>query len=238
MTTRSSRYLRVPAIALMVGASLATAVVALADDGGGAREATADTAETSIRAAVADGGRDRADPDRGGGGGQDDRSGDVRSELVPAAVVDRLSRALDRAQERLRPRHPVRTASYDYGDSGAVFGAGRSGHIHEGQDVFAPAGTPLVAVTDGEVVEAGTDGGRGNHVTIHDPERDQTYVYFHMLAPTDVAVGDRVRAGQPLGEVGCTGSCFGDHLHFEVRDGRGGEGRAIDPLPLLERWER
>jgi murein DD-endopeptidase MepM/ murein hydrolase activator NlpD len=35
--------------------------------------------------------------------------------------------------------------------------------------------------------------------------------------------------------VGCTGSCWGDHLHFEVRSGRGTTGESHDPLPLLER---
>lgn len=132
--------------------------------------------------------------------------------------------------------HPV-TGSVDYGDAGAVFGAVRSGHIHEGQDIFAPAGTPLVAVRDGVVVEAGTDGGRGNHVSIHSREAGETYVYFHLLSPATVQVGERVRGGDEVGRLGCTGSCYGDHLHFEVHEGDGAEGEAIDPLPLLQRWE-
>jgi murein DD-endopeptidase MepM/ murein hydrolase activator NlpD len=49
--------------------------------------------------------------------------------------------------------------------------------------------------------------------------------------------GDQVAAGDPVGAVGCTGSCWGNHLHFEVRMGRGVEGKPIDPLPLLRRWE-
>lgn len=132
--------------------------------------------------------------------------------------------------------HPV-VGSVDYGDSGAVFGAQRSGHVHEGQDVFAPAGTPLAAVRDGVVLEAGSDGGRGNHVSVYSKEADQTYAYFHLLSPAPVQAGDRVRGGEKVGELGCTGSCFGDHLHFEVHEGKGAEGRALDPLPLLERWE-
>jgi murein DD-endopeptidase MepM/ murein hydrolase activator NlpD len=134
-----------------------------------------------------------------------------------------------------RPVHPV-GGQVDYGSLEAGFGAARSGHVHSGQDVFAPAGTPLVAVDDGIVAEAGSDGGRGNYVALFDPARRRTYVYFHMLEPAAVRQGERVSAGQRLGAVGCTGSCWGDHLHFEVRLGRGAYGEAIDPLPLLRDW--
>ncbi|HEV2075388.1 MAG TPA: M23 family metallopeptidase [Thermoleophilaceae bacterium] len=125
-------------------------------------------------------------------------------------------------------------AAPDYGSSGARFGAPRSGHMHEGQDLFAPAGTPLVAASDGVVLETGSDGGRGNFVAMYGPARDETFVYLHMLAPAEVTVGERVEAGQRVGEVGCTGTCFGDHLHFEVREGSGTAGPAEDPLPLLQ----
>jgi murein DD-endopeptidase MepM/ murein hydrolase activator NlpD len=103
--------------------------------------------------------------------------------------------------------------------------------------VFAPAGTPLLAVRDGEVVEAGSDAERGNHVSIYSMDADRTYVYFHLLSPAMVEAGDRVSGGDRVGELGCTGSCYGDHLHFEVHQGRGAEGPAVDPLPPLRRWE-
>jgi murein DD-endopeptidase MepM/ murein hydrolase activator NlpD len=130
--------------------------------------------------------------------------------------------------------HPVVAESFDYGEAGAEFGASRSGHVHEGQDIFAPSGTPLVAVADGEVVGAGSDGGRGNYVSIHDPDRDRTYNYFHMLEAASVQPGEAVRAGQRIGALGCTGSCFGEHLHFEVRRGTDPYGPAEDPLPFLD----
>jgi murein DD-endopeptidase MepM/ murein hydrolase activator NlpD len=126
----------------------------------------------------------------------------------------------------------------DFGETGARFGAGRSGHAHEGQDLFAPAGTPLVSVRDGEVVEKGDDGGRGNYVAIWSRAARRTFVYLHMLRPTPLAPGERVRAGQRIGAVGCTGSCWGDHLHLEVRGGRGTTGGPHDPLPLLRRLAR
>jgi murein DD-endopeptidase MepM/ murein hydrolase activator NlpD len=124
----------------------------------------------------------------------------------------------------------------DYGTAENAFGAPRSGHIHAGQDMFAPPGTPEVAVTDAVVAETGSDGGQGNYVYLYDPKLDRTYVYMHMIEPAKVKTGERVHAGQLLGGVGCTGSCWGDHLHFEVRDGRGYTGEARDPMPLLRQW--
>jgi len=132
--------------------------------------------------------------------------------------------------------HPVVGAT-GYGEAGARFGASRGGRAHEGQDVFAPAGTPLVAVRDGVVLETGNDGGRGNYLALFSPAAGETYLYLHMVAPSRVAVGERVSVGQRVGEVGCTGSCFGDHLHFEVRSGRGSTGAPIDPLERLLRWK-
>ena len=151
---------------------------------------------------------------------------------VLARQVRRLAAAADRAGT---PRFPV-AGPFNWGQDGARYGAARSGHVHEGQDVFARTGTPLVVVSDGVVVEAGTDGGRGNYVAIYDPDARRTYVYLHMVAPSLVGAGERVRAGARVGAVGCSGSCFGDHLHLEARRGRGSTGPSIDPLPHLQRW--
>ena len=144
-----------------------------------------------------------------------------------------------RELRQLRPAavHPV-AAPVDYGEGGARYGADRGGRMHEGQDVFAPAGTPLVAVRDGVVLETGDDGGRGNYLAIWSREAGETYVYLHLLAPPEVGAGSNVRAGQRVGRVGCTGSCYGDHLHFEVRRGRDLEAAPRDPLALLRRWPR
>ncbi|HYP49256.1 MAG TPA: M23 family metallopeptidase [Thermoleophilaceae bacterium] len=122
-----------------------------------------------------------------------------------------------------------------YGETAARFGADRGGRRHEGQDIFAPAGTPLLALSDSVVTETGNNGGRGNYIALFSPRRRQTYVYLHMSEPTRLRPGNRARAGQRIGSVGCTGSCWGDHLHLEVRAGRGTQGRPLDPLPLLRR---
>jgi murein DD-endopeptidase MepM/ murein hydrolase activator NlpD len=146
-------------------------------------------------------------------------------------TLRRLYPAIERAH------FPV-VGGHRYGESGARFGTARSGHVHEGQDVFARAGTPLVAVTDGVVLEAGDGGGRGNYVAIYDGYTRRTYVYLHLLHPARVKAGERVAGGRRIGAVGCTGSCWGDHLHFEIRIGRGANGKAVDPLPHLRSWAR
>ena len=130
--------------------------------------------------------------------------------------------------------HPV-DGAVGYGESAARYGTFRNGHVHAGQDVFAPAGTPLLAVRDAVVLETGNDGGRGNYIALYSRSQRETYVYLHMIAPARLRVGERVRAGDRVGRVGCTGSCWGDHLHFEVRSGRGVTGETRDPLPLLRR---
>jgi murein DD-endopeptidase MepM/ murein hydrolase activator NlpD len=134
--------------------------------------------------------------------------------------------------------------AHDFGDAQARFGASRYGHVHEGQDIFGKVGTPEVAVHDGVVVDRGKnsdpdDGGRGNYVAIYSPADSHSFVYMHMLRPSPVQLGDHVHAGQLLGRLGCTGSCEGPHLHFEVRIGKaslGAETKAVDPLQYLRHW--
>jgi murein DD-endopeptidase MepM/ murein hydrolase activator NlpD len=154
--------------------------------------------------------------------------GDAFSELAEAAA------AVEVAPPEPEAWFPVR-GTIDFGAYDARFGAWRGSRRHDGQDVFAEAGTPLVAIRDGSVVETGDDGGRGNYVAIWSPEVDRTFVYLHMRAPTPLAVGDTVEGGERVGAVGCTGSCWGDHLHLEMLVGRGTTGRPLDPLPLLRR---
>ncbi len=155
------------------------------------------------------------------------------------ARLKREQRKQEAAREARRnpgPFVPV-IGKVDYGTSANAFGAARTGHVHSGHDMFAPAGTPLVAVTDGVIVEAGSDGGQGNYVHLYDHESDLTYIYMHMIEPARHQAGDEVDAGAELGGVGCTGSCSGDHLHFEIRKGKGMTGEARDPLPDLKDWE-
>jgi murein DD-endopeptidase MepM/ murein hydrolase activator NlpD len=103
----------------------------------------------------------------------------------------------------------------------------RWGRMHEGIDIGVPAGTPIHAAASGRVVYSGWMGGYGNLVAI-DHGRGLSTAYGHQ---SSIAVGNGliVTQGQVIGYVGCTGHCFGDHLHFEVRI----NGTAVDPLGYL-----
>jgi murein DD-endopeptidase MepM/ murein hydrolase activator NlpD len=133
---------------------------------------------------------------------------------------------------------------HDFGDAQARFGASRYGHVHEGQDILGNVGTPEVAVHDGVVVDLGKDGGRdsggrGNYLVIYSPADNHSFVYMHMLKPSPLQFGDQVHAGQQVGQLGCSGSCDGPHLHFEVRIGKAtlrSDTKPVDPLPDLRQW--
>ncbi|HEY6780566.1 MAG TPA: M23 family metallopeptidase [Thermoleophilaceae bacterium] len=149
-----------------------------------------------------------------------------------ARVVEGFAAPATLEPERFPVLGPI-----DFGEGDARYGAARSGHVHAGQDVFAPAGTPLVALRGGVVVEVGDDGGRGNYIAVYTPGLHETYLYLHMLRPTSLRPHDQIVVGARVGRVGCTGSCWGDHLHLELRRGRGTLGATRDPLPLLRRLE-
>ena len=98
--------------------------------------------------------------------------------------------------------------------------------MHNGIDIPAPGGTPIVAAADGKVItNAFQAGGAGNYIKI-DHGGGLTTVYMHMQSKSPLAVGTQVTAGQTVGPVGTTGGSTGNHLHFEVRV----NGEAQDPL--------
>ena len=128
---------------------------------------------------------------------------------------------------------------FDWGGEGSRFGAKRHSHTHQGQDLSASEGTPVVAPRGG-LVEAVQyqAAGAGHYLVLDADDEDHDYVFMHLRTGSiTVDEGDRVRTGQVIGEVGNTGSSTGPHLHFEIWVGgwyTGGE--PIDPLPLLQSW--
>jgi len=103
----------------------------------------------------------------------------------------------------------------------------RWGRMHEGIDIGVGYGTPIHAAASGRVVYAGWMSGYGNLVAI-DHGRGISTAYGHQSSIA-VAVGQIVSQGETIGYVGCTGHCFGPHLHFEVRI----NGAPVDPLGYL-----
>jgi murein DD-endopeptidase MepM/ murein hydrolase activator NlpD len=103
----------------------------------------------------------------------------------------------------------------------------RWGRMHEGIDIGAAYGTPIHAAAAGRVVYAGWMEGYGNLVAI-DHGGGVSTAYGHQSSIA-VGIGQVVSQGQTIGYVGCTGHCFGPHLHFEVRI----NGTPVDPLGYL-----
>lgn len=103
----------------------------------------------------------------------------------------------------------------------------RWGRMHEGIDIAAGSGTPIVASATGRVIYSGWMGGYGNLVVI-DHGGGLSTAYAHQSS-IGASSGQSVSQGQTIGYVGCTGHCYGPHLHFEVRVGGG----AVDPLGYL-----
>jgi murein DD-endopeptidase MepM/ murein hydrolase activator NlpD len=103
----------------------------------------------------------------------------------------------------------------------------RWGRMHEGIDIGVGYGTPIHAAAAGRVVYAGWMSGYGNLVAIdHGGGISTAYGHQSSIA---VSLGAVVAQGQTIGYVGCTGHCFGPHLHFEVRI----NGAPVDPLGYL-----
>ena len=105
----------------------------------------------------------------------------------------------------------------------------RWGRPHEGVDIAVPAGTPIRAAKDGTIAFAESEaesGGYGNYTCIdHGGGLSTCYAHQSSFAITSGSV----QQGDVIGYVGCTGHCFGDHLHFEVRI----NGTAVDPMGYL-----
>ena len=103
----------------------------------------------------------------------------------------------------------------------------RWGRLHAGVDIAVPAGTGIRAADGGQVVLAAWTGGYGNYVCIqHTGSLSTCYAHLSSYA---VSSGSSVSQGQVIGSVGCTGHCFGDHLHFETRV----NGSPVDPMGYL-----
>jgi murein DD-endopeptidase MepM/ murein hydrolase activator NlpD len=160
----------------------------------------------------------------------DGRYASVHADLgTLAGRTGRSERVLAGVGRRLRAvSHPLR-ASISWPVSGPLlepYGPRGSGW-HSGIDIDAPDGAPVSPAAPGIVVERGWDEGYGNRVVVAHGRGLET-VYAHLERIT-VDTGVFVSEWSRVGTVGCTGTCDGGHLHFEIRIG----GVSSDPLLWL-----
>ena len=100
--------------------------------------------------------------------------------------------------------------------------------FHNGVDLAAPGGSPILAAYDGKVVAAGYSSSMGNYIMIDHGDNLMT-VYMHASA-LYVSKGATVTRGQKIAAVGSTGRSTGNHLHFGVRK----NGEYVDPMPYIK----
>jgi murein DD-endopeptidase MepM/ murein hydrolase activator NlpD len=139
---------------------------------------------------------------------------------------------------------PATTARYVFPVFGANatftsdYGSPRAGTgWHHGNDIFAPIGTPVLAIADGVLSKVGVNTLGGNRLWLRDG-LGNTYYYAHLSGyASHVADAVRVRAGEIIGFVGNTGQAITTppHLHFEIHPG---DGPSVDPYPYLIAWQR
>ena len=143
----------------------------------------------------------------------------VPAKVAAARVAPRASRA------RRAPARPewVRPCAGRF-TSGFKW---RWGRMHTGIDLANPIGSPVRAVRDGVVIEAGRESGYGNIVKIQ--LADGTVNYYAHNSRLVVSEGEKVQAGEVIARSGNTGHSTGPHLHFEVRI----DGSPINPVPWL-----
>lgn len=105
-----------------------------------------------------------------------------------------------------------------------------NGRLHEGVDISADVGVPVVVAADGVVTAAGEAAGYGRYVAVRHAEGLTTF-YAHLggIAP-GVKTGLAVKAGDTVGKIGMTGTTTGPHLHFEIRDS---QDHPLDPAMFL-----
>lgn len=130
---------------------------------------------------------------------------------------------------------PIQGA-HTYGVSASNRFTGRGGH--QGQDVFAACGTPLVAPQAATVLRVAFQSRAGNYVVLT-ADDGRGFAFMHLREASPLVRGQRIGAGQAVGTVGDTGRASGCHLHFELWTAPGWYqgGEPIDPLPQLRAWD-
>jgi peptidoglycan LD-endopeptidase LytH len=136
------------------------------------------------------------------------------------------------SQQRLPRQLPVPVKGVERTKLNDTWGAARSGgRRHEGIDIFAKIGTPILSTTEGVIQKISTGGLGGNAIWVLGPELTRHY-YAHLDKFGRFKVGDRVKMGDKLGTVGDTGNAKGTspHLHYGIYRANG---QATNPYNFL-----
>ncbi len=130
---------------------------------------------------------------------------------------------------------------HNFGGPENRFGAPRSGHVHQGQDVLTAEGTPDLAPLAGSIDSTSFQAGGAGYYVVEHTGYGLDFMFAHCMAGSfAVSEGQGVTAGQQICRAGQTGDATAPHLHFEMWVGgwQAAGGHPIDPLPYLEAWER
>ena len=166
--------------------------------------------------------------------------GQARGMLRRARIAPRLLDAVSAS----RPPRAVLQAPLPGGGTFPVQGPWRQGdgfgeraRGHDGTDLLADCGLPLVAAEAGTVVFTGRHRAAGNYLVVRTASGED-HVYMHLEGAPETAKRDVVQAGRRLGAVGRTGNATACHLHFEIWTAPGWYegGRPRDPRADLRRW--
>jgi murein DD-endopeptidase MepM/ murein hydrolase activator NlpD len=144
----------------------------------------------------------------------------------------RVGTLISLLKESAPPKLPVPVEAVASADLADTWGAPRSGNRrHEGIDIFAPLGRPVISTTNGVIFKVGEDQLGGHVVRVLGPGW-QWHYYAHLDRFANIAPGSLVQQGTVVGYVGNTGNAIGTphHLHYGVYRFLGG---AQNPYPLL-----
>ena len=154
------------------------------------------------------------------------RAAKAEADRLAAAAKKAAEKRAREAAERARPKWVKPILNYrmsaSFGETSYLWSS-----THTGQDLSAPAGTPIRAVGDGVIISAGWDGSYGMKIAVRHADGTETW-YAHQSS--FVRTGGAVKAGDVIGRVGSTGNSTGNHVHIEVRPGGGGP---VEPLSWL-----
>ena len=204
-----------PAVSTVVGAVLAALALVAAP---GSASASVQVATDSSRNALEDTTK---------AGLKDPQSGQAK---VKNAGLAKLAASAEQAVAEILenawqlPLEPdVYQLTARFGECSALWS-----RCHTGLDMAAPEGTPVLAVANGTITDAGWAGAYGNRTIL--TLEDGTEIWYCHQAALGAEIGDQVVGGQPIGFVGSTGNVTGPHLHIEVRPGGGDP---VDPYQAL-----